>query len=240
MDPSQTPPPSPGVSQAHTPGRHLDNEYRPGLRRTSGPEFYAQGHHLVNENSTPPPGPRRMGPEHNTEGWHEMPWFTPEEGMVGSPSADPPPLSLGRGHLTSPELNITPMEMLHSLADDQRYRIRDLNQVIANNQAELARAERRLGELVQFIRVQGNLNRRHSGRTSPLSNVTTPEMPVVTTPVRPVDTTPVRPVPRIRGPPPIRRRVRIESGSTNTPPRQRWDQNGTKLWLQQTNTPLKL
>jgi hypothetical protein len=115
------------------------------------------------------------------------------------------------------------MEMLHSLADDQRYRIRDLNQVIANNQAELARAGRRLGELVQFIRVQGNLNRRHSGRTSPLSNVTTPVRPV------PLSPPPIR---RIRDAPPVRR-----SNTRRAPPR--WTPDGRRLW-EQTNTPLKL
>jgi uncharacterized coiled-coil protein SlyX len=220
MDPPRTPPPSPGVSQAPTPGHPMDNEYRPGLIRTDGPEFAALGHHRDNENRT-------HTPEHNTS-MHEMhTGFTPEEGMVDSPSADPPPLNLGPGHFTSPELNITPLEMFLRLADDQRDNIYDLNQVIANNQAELARAERRLGELNRFIRIQRISNRRLSGRRSPLSTVTTP--------VRHVVTTPVRPVPSIQGPPPRprprRRRERIESG---------WVQDGNKLWLQQTNTPLKL
>ena len=220
-DSRRTPPPSPGVSQAPTPGRHLDNENRaspPGLRRTDDDEFYAQGHHLDNANRTPPP-------EHNTEVWHEMhTGFTPEGGMVDSPSADPPPLNLGPGHLTSPELNITPLEMFLRLADDQRDNIYDLNQVIANNQAELARAQERLRQLDRFIRIQRISNRRHSGRRSPLSNVTTPVRPV------PLSPPPIR---RIRDAPPVR-------GPNTRRARRRWDQNGNRLWLQQTNTPLKL
>ena len=152
------------------------------------------------------------------------------ERLVNSPSAssdDIPSLILPASHYNQPVLNSTPLGLLRELEDDLSYRINDLNQVIAHNRASMARAEAQLARIRQFITIQNNMYRRRSGRTSPLSQVTTPPPPV-----QPVFVSPPR-VPRNR-----RDSVIVARAQNQRTPNRRYDNNGRRL-REQTFKPLK-
>ena len=181
-DPSQTPPPSPGVRQAPTPGHYsLDNE-----NRTPTPGHYS----LDNENRTPPPhfiGLRRVGREHNAEVWQNdmHTGYTPEGGMVDSPSQDSPSqqspprlvLSPSQYHEAMSNPQNAPISLLEEIERDLDDERRDLEAVIHNNQERLLRVRRRHNLIMGIIRNNGRRVRRLGVRAR--SQLTTEQRPFV-------------------------------------------------------------
>jgi len=181
-DSSRTPTRPPHGANGPTPSRILDrnNNFVPinstpvsntyGRQAGNFREFAAR-----HSQGLSPPRLRRSGPQH-TAVWHDLhTGFTPEGGLVDSPSQQesPPRLVLSPSQyneaLSNPES--APIRLLEDIERDLDNQIRDLQAVIRNNQEQLLRTRHHHRIVTGIIRnANGRVRTQHGIRArSPLT-----------------------------------------------------------------------